>query len=76
MHGEPARVLRAREARHAPRLGRVPLPGVPPVHDEPEGAVGLAEGAPRLVGVKLGSGLGLGLGFGLGLGLGLGLALG
>ena len=46
------------------------------MHDEPEGAVGLAEGAPRLVGVKLGSGLGLGLGFGLGLGLGLGLALG
>ena len=73
MHREPARVLRAREARHAPRAGRVSLPGVPPVHDEPEGAVGLAEGAPRLVGVKLGLGLGFRLGFGLGLGLGLGL---
>ena len=73
MHREPARVLRAREARRAPRVGRVSLRGVPPVHDEPEGAVGLAEGAPRLVGVKLGLGLGFRLGFGLGLGLGLGL---
>ncbi len=43
------------------------------MHDEPEGAVRLAEGALRLGGVRLGFGLGLGLGFGLGLGLRLGL---
>ena len=70
MHREPARVLRAREARHAQGAGRLPLPGVPPVHDEPEGAVRLAEGAPRL---RLGGGevsLGLGLGFMPGFGLG------
>ena len=54
MHREPARVLRAREARRAPRVGRVSLRGVPPVHDEPEGAVRLAEGALRLFGARLG----------------------